>query len=326
MTFMAKLGDYMFSIDSAAFQSLDRQSSYRWQPLERIGRKPAHQFTGQGADTITLSGTILTTFRGGIGQVGQMRAQAGQGVPLPFVYAFENAGQYCGQFCILSINEKRTVFFDNGMPRKIEFDLQIVEYGADTDVAAAAGALSMSFSQAAGAAAGGMNTDLKATAGALASTAAKTAIGGTNPAAGLSLGGMVGTALSALGIQTSSTSLAAMSTDAGKLLNVAIPGLGNVGGIVDRIGSASSAVLAAKTPMEMSAALVNAIRVTRGATTSFDGISKQVRAAKNGYNGAGSGALHRQQAENIAGAFGDLAGSSSSIGAAAKAAQGVLGV
>lgn len=130
-TYMARLGSFMFGIDTAAFQELQRVSSYRWQSKERIGRKPAQQNTGQGADTISLSGVIYPHYRGGLGQISQLRDQAANGDPLPLIYASETVGQYLGRWCVTSIEETRTVFFDNGTPRKIEFSLSLVEYGED---------------------------------------------------------------------------------------------------------------------------------------------------------------------------------------------------
>lgn len=140
---MARLGQFQFGIDTAAFQQLQRSASYQWQAKNRVGRKPAQQFTGQGADTITLNGVIYPHYRGGIGQLGFMREIAGTGQPQPLVYTLDSVGQYCGRWCITSIEETRTVFFDNGAPRKIEFSLTLVEYGEDAGSLAAAGAASL---------------------------------------------------------------------------------------------------------------------------------------------------------------------------------------
>jgi phage protein U len=130
-TYMARLGNFTFGIDTAAFQELQRTSTYKWQAKERIGRRPAQQNTGRGADTITLNGVIYPHYRGGLGQIEALRAQAVTGEPLPLIYAFEAVGQYCGLWCVTSIEEARTVFFDNGTPRRIEFQLSLVEYGED---------------------------------------------------------------------------------------------------------------------------------------------------------------------------------------------------
>lgn len=133
-TYMAKLGEFTFGLETAAFQELQRSSSYRWQAKDRIGRKPAQQNTGQGADTINLNGVIYPHFKGGLKQLTELRAQAAQAKPLRLVYTLDKVGQYCGQWCITGIEETRTVFFENGAPRKIEFRLSLVEYGEDDGV------------------------------------------------------------------------------------------------------------------------------------------------------------------------------------------------
>ena len=130
-TYMARLGSFQFGMDTAAFDQLQRSSAYRWEAKNRIGRQPAMQNTGRDADTITLSGAIYPHWRGGLGQIGALRAMAESGEPQPLVYAFETSGQYCGQWCITGIEETRTVLFDNGAPRKIEFSLVLREYGED---------------------------------------------------------------------------------------------------------------------------------------------------------------------------------------------------
>lgn len=138
--YMAKLGGYMFCLETSAPQQIERTTQYRWEAQNRIGRAPARQFTGLGEDTIELSGVIYPHFRGGLGQVGAMRAAAGRGEALPLVYAFDAIGQYCGLWCIVSVREGRTLFFGDGTPRKVEFSLSLAAYGED---AGASGFLSV---------------------------------------------------------------------------------------------------------------------------------------------------------------------------------------
>lgn len=130
-TYMAMLGGFRFGIETAAFQKLQRSSAARWQALNRIGRRPAMQNTGRDADKISLSGVIYPHYKGGLGQMSALRAMLNAGTPVPLVYAFDRVGQYCGLWCVTSISEDRTVFFDNGTPRKIEFSIDLQEYGED---------------------------------------------------------------------------------------------------------------------------------------------------------------------------------------------------
>lgn len=59
---MMMLGQYRFSIDSAAYQTFTRSTEYRWEEQKRLGKDPAMQFVGPGTDTITLEGTIYPHF------------------------------------------------------------------------------------------------------------------------------------------------------------------------------------------------------------------------------------------------------------------------
>lgn len=135
--YMAKLGAYMFSLETAAFQQLQRSTEYRWALINRFGRTPAAHFTGMGEDTIELSGAIYPHFRGGLRQMGQMRDAAAKGEALPLIYGFDSVGQYCGLWAIRSIREARTVFMRDGRPKKIEFTISLVYYGEDAGKAKA---------------------------------------------------------------------------------------------------------------------------------------------------------------------------------------------
>jgi phage protein U len=123
------LGDYRFSIDTAAYQTLKRHQSYRWQSQERLLRSPAQQFVGIGEDTITLSGVIYPHYRGGLGQLNDLRQQAATGEPLLLV---DGLGFVWGQWVIVSIEETQSHLQSYGMPLKQAFQLQLKHYGDDT--------------------------------------------------------------------------------------------------------------------------------------------------------------------------------------------------
>ena len=80
MDILMTLGDgqvqFIFSIDTAAYQSLQRRTEWRWPAQERLWNDPARQFTGRGNDEITMDGVILPAYRGGLGQIAAMREMA----------------------------------------------------------------------------------------------------------------------------------------------------------------------------------------------------------------------------------------------------------
>ncbi len=126
---MMILGVYRFAINNAAYQTLKRQSEYRWQEINRMGANPALQFTGFGVETIDLEGVIYPHFKGGLRQVTLMRSEAGVGKPLMLISGNGNA---FGRWCIVKISENQSVFMKDGAPLKIEFSISLKRYGEDT--------------------------------------------------------------------------------------------------------------------------------------------------------------------------------------------------
>jgi phage protein U len=125
---MMALGEYRFSIDSAAYQELKHSKAYRWQAQERLQRRPAMQFLGAGEESIELSGVIYPHFKGGLEQLDTMRAEANKGQPLLLV---DGLGFVWGQWVITQIDEGQSFFQGNGQPLKQSFQLKLVNYGAD---------------------------------------------------------------------------------------------------------------------------------------------------------------------------------------------------
>ncbi len=123
---MMALGDYRFSVNTAAYQSLKRQHAYRWQAQPRLQQKPLQQFIGLGEETLTLSGVIYPHFAGGLHQLDNMRAQAKRGKPLLLV---DGLGFVWGLWVIQSISEEQTLLLANGQPCKQSFELSLVNYG-----------------------------------------------------------------------------------------------------------------------------------------------------------------------------------------------------
>ena len=128
-SYLMKLGEYTFSIDSAAYQSLSRTTAYRWRSQPRVGRLPAQQFMGPGSETLSLDGVIYPHFKGGLNQVNAMRDEAGKGKPLMLV---AGTGRIWQQWVINQIEETHKILLDDGTPRRVEFRLQLSRYGEET--------------------------------------------------------------------------------------------------------------------------------------------------------------------------------------------------
>jgi len=119
---MLALGMFVFSLHTAAYQEMQRQTDWRHPSSNRVGAQPARQFLGRGEDAITLPGVILPELAGSALSLDALRLMADTGKAWPMV---EGSGRIYGLWVIESISETRTMFFRDGTPRRIEFTLSL---------------------------------------------------------------------------------------------------------------------------------------------------------------------------------------------------------
>lgn len=119
---MLALGMFVFSLSTAAYQELQRQTDWRHASNNRVGAPPARQFVGRGDDTITLPGIIFPELAGSALSLDALRLMANTGKAWPMV---EGSGRIYGLWVIESLSETKTLFFRDGTPRRIEFTLNL---------------------------------------------------------------------------------------------------------------------------------------------------------------------------------------------------------
>ncbi|KJH73910.1 phage tail protein [Pseudomonas sp. ES3-33] len=119
---MLALGMFVFSLHTAAYQEMQRQTDWRHPSSNRIGAQPARQFLGRGEDAITLPGIILPELAGTTLSLDALRLMADTGKAWPMV---EGTGRLCGLWVIENLTETRSLFFADGAARRIEFNLAL---------------------------------------------------------------------------------------------------------------------------------------------------------------------------------------------------------
>ncbi|WP_417693701.1 phage tail protein [Pseudomonas sp.] len=119
---------YYFNLDTAAFEELRRQTSFRWAGQERLTRSIAQQAVGLGEDKISLKGAIFPGFKGGLKQLDTLRSIGRRLQPVNLTTGY---GEVLGTWCLLNIEEDQSNLLAGGIPRKQSFSLEFVSYGDD---------------------------------------------------------------------------------------------------------------------------------------------------------------------------------------------------
>jgi uncharacterized protein len=125
---LARPRSYYFGARGLPQTGLDRTIGYRWEPQNRIGRRPAMQFLGTGEETVSIKGVIYPPQFGSFDAFEQMREEAMMGIPRGMVTQY---GRYYGVWCIKSIKDVQAPYWPDGSPRKVEFNIDLVAYGPD---------------------------------------------------------------------------------------------------------------------------------------------------------------------------------------------------
>lgn len=128
MTPNAILGEFVFAIETAMYQELQRTTSQRFSEHERVGKRAVLQNLGPGTDEITLPGYIMPSFCGkdstlSLTQLRQMMS-VGKAYTLIVSTLDGNGGDIKGQWVILSVDETMKELF-GAAPQQIDFNIKL---------------------------------------------------------------------------------------------------------------------------------------------------------------------------------------------------------
>jgi phage protein U len=127
---LMSLGLFAFSLQTAPFETLKRETAWRWAAKDRVGRAPAYQSLGPGEDSLTIDGTLIPTVTGGTANLDKLREMMSSGKAWILT---AGTGQVMGKWFIEKVSETRSHMVINGAPRKIEFSLTLKAYPDDDD-------------------------------------------------------------------------------------------------------------------------------------------------------------------------------------------------
>lgn len=116
------LGFFVFERRTLPHQSMQYSKDYRWVSNDRIGRRPAYQFLGEGETSRTLSGTLYPEITGGRLTLQAIELMADEGRAWPLI---DGTGMIHGMYVIDKVTHNHTELFSDGAARKIEFTLSL---------------------------------------------------------------------------------------------------------------------------------------------------------------------------------------------------------
>jgi len=122
------LGQFIFSLDTLAFQELKRSNSWRHPSTSRVGARPARQFVGVGDETFALNGWIAPGQIGEYTSLAELRAMGDSGQAFALV---SGNGEVFGQYAIERLEETGTLHDRWGNPMRVSFDIQLVRTDDD---------------------------------------------------------------------------------------------------------------------------------------------------------------------------------------------------
>ncbi len=123
---LLSLGDFQFSVATAAYNDLDTKASYPWATVDRLQNVPQRQAMGKETRSVTLKGTVYTSYRGaGSSQIETIRGQAARMSPLPLV---TGSGRFLGLWVVTKIDQGDSYFFEDGTPQKQVFTITLDKF------------------------------------------------------------------------------------------------------------------------------------------------------------------------------------------------------
>ncbi|MGU9981445.1 phage tail protein [Phreatobacter sp. HK31-P] len=122
------LGPFAFYTTWPSFQKLKHKVPIRWIGQERAGRRPAMQFLGPGEETVTIEGVFYPHALGGMDLLLGMQNAAREGQILDLA---ASTGEVFGPWVIKDASNDDQFFTSAGVPRKVDFTVELHAYGED---------------------------------------------------------------------------------------------------------------------------------------------------------------------------------------------------
>ncbi|WP_223306982.1 phage tail protein [Citrobacter sp. S-77] len=128
---MMMLGDFAFSVDTAAYNQLAREAAWKWSEQGRIGQQSLLQYTGKNGRTVRVEGESHAFFgKSGTEAVDTLYDIADRAEPLLLV---SGEGDVLGWWVVERFSDSTDRFLPGGGHRNKKWTLEMKHYADDLD-------------------------------------------------------------------------------------------------------------------------------------------------------------------------------------------------
>lgn len=120
------LGLFVFERETMLPDELTSRANWEHAASERIGARPAYQFTGPGPEDLSIPGRLVPELGARADALRTLADMADAGDDYPLV---DGAGEVLGTYRITALDTTRRHMIDNGKARIIDFAVQLVRTG-----------------------------------------------------------------------------------------------------------------------------------------------------------------------------------------------------
>lgn len=123
---LAALGLFVFELATFLPDQIAHDADWQHARSPRVGARDASQFVGPGPETLRLDGAIVPEAAGSFGAIETLRRMADEGDAYEFV---DGTGRVWGSYVIVRLSQRRRHLLDNGVPRFIDFTIDLDRAG-----------------------------------------------------------------------------------------------------------------------------------------------------------------------------------------------------
>lgn len=117
------LGLFVFERATMLPDEIGNRAAWEHAAAERVGTRPAYQFTGQGPEEFQIPFRVVPELGNRLSAIATLREMADAGEDYPLV---DGAGEVLGTCRITAIDTTRRYLIDNGKPRVVDGQITLV--------------------------------------------------------------------------------------------------------------------------------------------------------------------------------------------------------